>query len=160
MLSRRVTSSFCPSVVHFSNPLPKSQILGKTPRVVGGENNYIETLIETKKTPSVMSWMAQTCACSFHLFVLQSQRSDYVITVSSIWLPSYLFIPLTGLWKAYITRTLFSSENLYILKEEAALEKALKQTLTCVPIYRIILGIPNSVSTSWVWRHTIGNPHP
>lgn len=156
MLFRKVTSSFCPSVAHFSNPLPKSQILGKTPRVVGGENNYIETLIETKKTPSVMSCMAQTCACSFHLFVLQSQRSDYVITVSSIWLPNYLF---TGLWKAYVTRTFFSSESLHT-ERRATLETAFKHRLTCVPICRTILGIPNSVSTSWVRRHTIGNPHP
>lgn len=60
----RATTSFLPSgSIHFPTPFPSLRYWARFQVFVGGQNNYTETLIETKKTPCVMSWMAPDLCC-------------------------------------------------------------------------------------------------
>lgn len=50
--------SSLPGSVHFPTLFPSLRYWATLQLFVGGQNNYTETLIETRKSPSPMSWMA------------------------------------------------------------------------------------------------------
>lgn len=88
---------FSPSgSIHFPTPFPSLRYWARLQLFVGGQNNYIETLIETKKTPCLMSWMAPEL-CWLSPSVPQSQSRQYVIILSRLWLPYCPSLPVSWL---------------------------------------------------------------
>lgn len=97
---RRATSFLLLRFCSFSQILPSLRYWVRLQLFVGGQNNYIETLIETQKTPCLMSWMAPD-RCWFSASVCPSVTKKRICYHSWPEFGSQRVLPFqsTGLWE-------------------------------------------------------------
>lgn len=100
----------------FSQPLPSLRYWARLQLFVGGQNNYIETLIETQDS-CLMSWIAQTSAVLCICLSLSHKEEEDVITLGQNFVTRSPSIPAHWLKEAQCNKHVLQSIS-YLLRRQ------------------------------------------